>query len=64
MKPVKNRPTREFGVRCAVCATHTRPLYVPWHQHAVGCSVRAADLERRQLALSASASAVSSLVTF
>jgi hypothetical protein len=32
-------------VRCAVCQTHKRPLYVPWHQHALGCAVRACVLE-------------------
>ena len=64
MKPATNRPVRDFGVRCAACATHARPLYVPWHQHAVGCSVRIADLERRQLALAPPPPAVSSLITF
>jgi hypothetical protein len=64
MKPVTHRPTRDFGVRCAVCATHARPVYVPWQQHAVGCSVRAADLERRALALRPPAGAASGLVTF
>ena len=34
-----------------MCRTHSRPLYVPWHQHAIGCPVRAADLEGRQLQL-------------
>jgi hypothetical protein len=47
-----------------VCATHARPLYVPWQQHAVGCSVRAADLEQRRLALRPPAGAASGLVTF
>jgi hypothetical protein len=47
-----------------VCATHARTLYVPWDQHAVGCSVRAADLERRHLALRARTGAASGLVTF
>jgi hypothetical protein len=47
-----------------VCATHARPLYVPWQQHAVGCVVRAADLERRQLALRPPAGAASGLVAF
>jgi hypothetical protein len=64
MHPPVQRPAHDFGVRCAVCATHTRPAYVPWHQHAIGCSVRAADLERRRLALQPPAGAVSGLVTF
>lgn len=32
------------GTKCAVCQTHSRPQYVPWHQHAVGCAVRTAAL--------------------
>ena len=47
----KNSPAPLPAVACAVCRSHSRPLYVPWHQHAVGCPVRAADLERRQLQL-------------
>ncbi len=34
-------------VACAVCKTHSRPIYVPWHQHAVGCPVRALELEEQ-----------------
>ena len=48
--PASERP-RVKSASCAVCQTHSRPLYVPWHQHAIGCPVRAADLERRQLQL-------------
>ena len=29
---------------CAMCATHSRPQDVPWHQHAVGCVVRSLAL--------------------
>jgi hypothetical protein len=32
------------GTKCAVCQTQLRPQYAPWHQHAVGCAVRAAAL--------------------
>ena len=49
----KNSPAAQPTVTCAVCRTHSRPLYVPWQQHTIGCSVRAADLERRQLQLRA-----------
>ena len=52
------------AVKCAVCRTHARPLYVPWQQHAVGCSVRAADLQRRDLELRAPLRVVSSIATF
>jgi hypothetical protein len=64
MHPPVHRPAQYAGARCVVCATHARPVYVPWHQHAIGCSVRAADLERRQLALRPPAGATSGLVTF
>jgi hypothetical protein len=64
MNPPVHRSAHDFGVRCAVCATHTRPQYVPWHQHAIGCSVRAADLERRQLTLRPPAGAVAGVGTF
>ncbi len=47
MKTLSPVPQRKIG--CAACQTHSRPLYVPWHQHAIGCPVRAADLERREL---------------
>jgi hypothetical protein len=49
----KKPPAPQPAVTCAVCRTHSRPLYVPWHQHTIGCAVRAADLERRQLQLRA-----------
>jgi hypothetical protein len=64
MNPHAHRSVRDFGVRCVVCATHARPQYVPWHQHAIGCSVRAAELQRRQLALRPPAAAASGLATF
>jgi hypothetical protein len=52
------------GARCAVCQTHSRPLYVPWQQHAVGCAVRAMELERRELELRPPLRGVSSLASF
>jgi hypothetical protein len=30
-----------FSSTCAACSTHKRPSDVPWHQHGVGCPVRA-----------------------
>jgi hypothetical protein len=30
---------------CGVCSTHKRPADVPWHQHVVGCPIRAGALE-------------------
>lgn len=33
------------NVTCAACATHARPLYVPWEQHAIGCRIRTAALQ-------------------
>ena len=35
---------RTDACRCAACASHRRPQDVPWHQHAVGCSIRQAEL--------------------
>jgi hypothetical protein len=64
MKRISPAPTRESGIKCAVCQTHSRPLYVPWHQHAVGCAVRAADLQRLQLELRPPVRAVSSIAAF
>ena len=29
---------------CAACATHKRPDYVPWDQHAIGCTLRQAAI--------------------
>ena len=29
---------------CAVCSTHKRPGDVPWHQHSIGCPIRAGAL--------------------
>lgn len=51
MNSISPVPTREPGVKCVACQTHSRPLYVPWHQHAFGCSVRAAELQRQALEL-------------
>src|SRR6266705_3597342 len=44
MQTASQFPHLEPVIKCAVCKTHSRPLYVPWHQHAIGCSVRAAGL--------------------
>lgn len=33
---------------CAVCATHKRPLDVPYEQHSMGCPVRLALLSTAQ----------------
>jgi hypothetical protein len=33
---------RPMSPVCVVCVTHRRPEYVPWHQHAIGCTQRAA----------------------
>ena len=50
MKPFFTpRVVETTSVRCAVCETHSRPRYVPWQQHAVGCGVRAA-LQRAEIA--------------
>jgi hypothetical protein len=54
----------DSGTRCAVCRTHSRPLYVPWQQHAVGCVVRAMELERRELELRPPLRAVPSVASF
>jgi hypothetical protein len=64
MKRIRPVLTRDAGVRCAVCETHSRPLYVPWHQHAVGCAARAAELQRLQLELRPPVRAVSSIAAF
>jgi hypothetical protein len=39
-------------------------MYVPWQQHAVGCAVRAMELERRELELRPPLRVVSSLASF
>ena len=56
--------TGEARIRCVVCQTHSRPLYVPWQQHALGCPVRAADLGRRELELRPPLPVVSSIAAF
>jgi len=55
---------RQSRVTCVVCQTHSRPQYVPWQQHAIRCSVRAADLQRRELELRPPLRTVSSIATF
>jgi hypothetical protein len=64
MKDTSQMPGRESSIACAVCRTHSRPLYVPWQQHAVGCPVRAAELQRRELELRPPLRVVSSLASF
>ena len=50
MKATIEPPTRRRSfVRCAVCETHSRPLYVPWQQHAIGCTIRTSALRQREL---------------
>jgi hypothetical protein len=61
MEPTSQRPT---ATKCAVCQTHSRPLYVPWQQHALGCPVRAAELQRREFELHVPLRRVTSLATF
>ncbi len=51
-------------VKCVVCLTHTRPLYVPWQQHALRCPVRAAELERLELELRGPLRSVASIAAF
>ena len=46
MKAIRETALRDAKFRCAICETHYRPLYVPWQQHALGCSVRADELRR------------------
>ena len=64
MQTASQVPTRSRELRCVVCQTHSRPLYVPWHQHAIGCSVRAAELQRRALELRPPLRVVSSIAAF
>ena len=65
MSTVRQAVTQpDSGTRCAVCRTHSRPMYVPWQQHAVGCAVRAMELERRELELRPPLRVVSSLASF
>jgi hypothetical protein len=42
--PITRTDPRPIGPVCVVCLTYRRPEYVPWHQHAIGCSQRAADV--------------------
>jgi hypothetical protein len=39
--PCRNTPTCRTVVTCVTCTTHRRPQDVPWHQHAIGCEIRA-----------------------
>jgi hypothetical protein len=64
MKHADQRPIQESRSACAVCRTHSRPLYVPWQQHAVGCPVRAVELQRRELELLPPLRVVSSIASF
>jgi hypothetical protein len=48
MKAIQVATTPNSTVRCPVCERHSRPLYVPWQQHVVGCAVRAAELRRER----------------
>jgi hypothetical protein len=64
MQRISHRTPSEANTNCAVCLTHSRPLYVPWHQHAIGCAVRAAELERREFELRVPLRTVTSIATF
>ena len=46
MYAIARKRTPDSLLRCASCETYARPHLVPWRQHAVGCPVRAADLQR------------------
>ena len=48
MKATIQPTTPDCAVRCPACESHSRPLYVPWQQHVVGCAVRAAELRRER----------------
>jgi hypothetical protein len=48
MKAMIQATTPHSAVRCPACESHSRPLYVPWQQHAVGCVVREAELRRER----------------
>ena len=37
--------THASAIVCTTCATHRRPQDVPWHQHTVGCPVRAGAID-------------------
>ena len=64
MNKISRVESLQSAVKCTVCRTHSRPQYVPWQQHAIGCSVRAADLQRRELELRPPLRMVSSIATF
>ena len=48
MKATIQATTPHSAVRCPVLESHSRPLYVPWQQHVVGCAVRAGELRRER----------------
>ena len=64
MSKIAHNETLQPAVKCTVCQTHSRPQYVPWQQHAIGCGVRAAELARRRLELRPPRRVVSSTATF
>jgi hypothetical protein len=64
MKTTTQPPIQALGSTCAVCRTHSRPLYVPWQQHALGCPVRAVELKRRELELRPPLRLVSNIASF
>ena len=64
MRRMIDQAGHDDHVRCVVCQTHSRPVYVPWQQHAVGCAVRAAELDRRELDLRPPLQIATSLARF
>jgi hypothetical protein len=64
MNQTRQASSRAPGIACVVCQTHSRPVYVPWHQHAVGCPVRAVELQRRQLELRTPLRVASNIAAF
>ncbi len=62
MKRISQPAVRDSGTKCAVCRTYSRPIYVPWEQHAVGCAVRTAALRSREPELRQALRAVSVIV--
>ena len=64
MKYARQVSATDSRSTCAVCRTHSRPLYVPWQQHAVGCPVRAIELERRELELRPPLPTVTNIASF
>ena len=56
--------SRQSRVKCVGCQTHSRPMYVPWQQHVLGCPVRAAELQRLELELRPPLRSVASIAAF